>query len=167
MKKLRLFDKSNINRASLFSRKSIDPNKFIKEIYVENGLAYISCNVEGYYDVIDRYSVNGYEWLNQSFTRFIEENAVTIPVTYPIVLEICGYGFTEEEKDIIEGTVADYYALKMADVQARYNKEKKRTIFQIIMSVIMAGLLYISSVNSNLFPLLINETIVILFAVRA
>ncbi len=163
MKKLHLFDKSNINRTSLFSRKSIDPNKFIREIYVENGLAYISCNVEGYYDVIDSYSVSGYEWLNQSFTRFIEENAITIPVTYPIVLEICGYSFTEEEKDIIEGTVADYYALKMADVQEKYNKGKKRTFFQLIMSIIMAGLLYISSANRELFPALVNETIVILF----
>ena len=45
------------------SKKSVDVGKFVKDFYVEKGLAYISCNVNSYYDVIDRYSVKGYEWL--------------------------------------------------------------------------------------------------------
>ncbi|MBR0131441.1 MAG: hypothetical protein IJM08_09075, partial [Firmicutes bacterium] len=51
-----------------FSRKRVDVSKYIKDFYVENGLAYISCNVSGYYDIIDRYSVDGYEWLSEPFT---------------------------------------------------------------------------------------------------
>ena len=77
------------------SKKSVDVGKFVKDFYVEKGLAYISCNVGGYNDIIDRYSVKGYEWLDESFARFIEENAIYIPPEYPIVLEICGVPFTD------------------------------------------------------------------------
>ena len=55
------------------SRKNVDLGKFVKDFYVEKGLAYISCNVSGYNDIIDRYSVKGYEWVEESFARFVEK----------------------------------------------------------------------------------------------
>ena len=68
------------------SRKNVDLGKFVKDFYVEKGLAYISCNVSGYNDIIDRYSVKGYEWVEESFARFVEENAIYIPPEYPLYL---------------------------------------------------------------------------------
>ena len=161
-----LFDKKsrrlreNLKR---FSKKSVDLDKFVKDIYVENGLAYISCNVSGYYDIIDRLSVDGYEWINGHFARFVEQNANYIPTEYPIVLEICGHRFTEAQKNTIEETIADYYALKMGDTQMALEKNKSRAIFLVILALIFAVMVFISSRFSGGFLSVLVEVVFILF----
>ena len=122
--------------------------KYVKEFYLENDLAYISCNVKGYDDIIDDFSVEGYEWISEPFARFIEENANYIPTEYPIVLEICGGKFSKKEKACIEETVADYYALQMGDIQLALEKNTQKSmflagmflIFLIICYFVMSGL---------------------------
>ncbi|MBR2546489.1 MAG: hypothetical protein IKE93_10040, partial [Erysipelotrichaceae bacterium] len=82
-----------------FRKMKIDYYRYVKDFYLEDGLAYISCNVNDYNDIINPYSVEGYEWLNESFARFVESNAEYIPVEYPIVLEICGKNFSDQQKE--------------------------------------------------------------------
>ena len=161
-----LFDrKSRRLRENLkkFSKKSIDLDKFVKDIYVEHGLAYISCNVTGYYDIIDRLSVDGYEWINGHFARFVEQNANYIPTEYPIVLEICGHRFTKEQQDTIEETIADYYALKMGDTQMALEKNKGRAIFLGIMALLFAVIVFASSKFSGGVLNVVVEVVFILF----
>ena len=161
-----LFDrKSRRLRENLkkFSKKSVDLDKFVKDIYVDHGLAYISCNVSGYYDIIDRLSVEGYEWINGHFARFVEQNANYIPTEYPIVLEICGHRFTKAQQDAIEETIADYYSLKMGDTQMALEKNKGRAIFLIIMALVFAGMVFISSRFSGGVLSVIVEVVFILF----
>ena len=139
--------KSRRQRQNLknLSKKNVDVGKFVKDFYVDKGLAYISFNVDGYYDIIDRYSVKGYEWVEESFARFIEENAIYIPPEYPIVLEICGHRFTREQQDCIEATIADYYALKMGDVQMSMQSNRRRIIFLLALMLFFAVFVYIAS----------------------
>lgn len=117
-------------------RMKVDYNKYVKDFYLEDGLAIISCNVNGYYDIIDRYSVEGYEWLNDSFARFLESNAFYIPVEYPIVLEICGTKFNRKQREVITETIHDYYELKLGDKQMELNDNTRR----IITFMVIAGL---------------------------
>ncbi len=112
---------------------------------MEGGLAYISCNVKDYNDIIDRYSVKGYEWLEESFARFIEENAIYIPPEYPIVLEICGRRFSEKQQECIKATIADYYALKMGDVQMSMQSNRRRILFLLGLMLFFAIFVYIAS----------------------
>ena len=114
----------------------VDYNKYVKDFYLEDGLAIISCNVNGYYDIIDRYSVEGYEWLNDSFARFLESNAFYIPFEYPIVLEICGTKFNRKQREVITETIHDYYELKLGDKQMELNDNTRR----IITFMVIAGL---------------------------
>ena len=146
-----------------FSKKSIDLDKFVKDIYVDHGLAYISCNVTGYYDIIDRLSVDGYEWINGHFARFVEQNANYIPTEYPIVLEICGHRFTKKQQAAIEETIADYYALKMVDTQMALEKNKNRAIFLVILALIFAVMVFASSRFSGGFLNVLVEVVFILF----
>ena len=146
-----------------FSKKRLDLDKFVKDIYVENGLAYISCNVTDYYDIIDRLSVDGYEWINGHFARFVEQNANYIPTEYPIVLEICGHRFTRAQQDAIEETIADYYALKMGDTQMALEKNKSRAIFLGLMAVIFAVMVFASSRFSGGVLNVVVEVVFILF----
>ena len=117
-------------------RMKVDYNKYVKDFYLEDGLAIISCNVNGYYDIIDRYSVEGYEWLNDSFARFLESNAFYIPVEYPIVLEICGTKLNRKQREVITETIHDYYELKLGDKQMELNDNTRR----IITFMVIAGL---------------------------
>ncbi len=146
-----------------FSRKSVDLDKFVKDIYVDNGLAYISCNVHDYYDIIDRLSVEGYEWINGHFARFLEQNANYIPTEYPIVLEICGHRFTRQQQETIEATIADYYALKMGDTQMALEKNKGRAIFLAVMALIFAGFVYLTSKLTGAAMSVLVEVVFILF----
>lgn len=79
-----------------FKNKKVDIERYVKDYYVENNLAYISVNVNCYEDIISKYSVVGYEDLNQDFVNYLEENAEYIPLEYPIVLEITGTRFSKE-----------------------------------------------------------------------
>ena len=126
-----------------FSQKRVDVSKYIKDFYVENGLAYISCNVSGYYDIIDRYSVDGYEWLSEPFARFVESNAIYVPTEYPIVLEICGHHFSKREKQKIEEAIADYYALKMGDTQLALENNTSKSMLLLIFGVLFTVVLFL------------------------
>ncbi len=135
-------------------------SKYVKDFYVDNGLAYISCNVTGISDIIDPYSVNGYEWLNESFARFVESNAEYVPTEYPIVLEICGHRFTPKQKAVIEETVSDYYALKLGDAQLTLERNMTKSIF---LGVILVLALIAMTALSKIVSTTISETIIVLF----
>ncbi len=130
-------------RIRVFRNRKADLRKHIREYYIENGVAFISCNVRSYYDIIDPFSVEGYEWLNASFVRFVEENANYIPFEYPIMLEICNARFTAKQQERIEHTIREYYALKVGDTQAdmRENRKKTLTLFAAGIALLILLLL--------------------------
>jgi len=144
-----------------FSEKSVDVAKFVRELYVDNGLAYISCSVGDYYDIIDKYSVDGYEWLNSEFTRFIEENANYVPTEYPIVLEICGKKFNKKQRENIEATIADYYALKMGDVQLALEKNRNKSIVLLTLGLVFALIIFL--VNKTSISNVFTEAVLVFF----
>ena len=132
------------------SKMKVDYYKYVKDFYLEDGLAIISCNVTDYYDIINRYSVEGYEWLNEEFARFLESNAFYIPVEYPIVLEICGVKFNRKQRDAIKETLEDYYQLKLGDMQMELNSNTRRIItFFIIAAVFTILALFIRGWNQD------------------
>ena len=156
--------KSRRQRQNLKSlhKKNVDVGKFVKDFYVEKGVAYISCNVSGYHDIIDKYSVEGYEWLDASFARFVEENAIYIPPEYPIILEICGHRFTKKQQACIEETISDYYALKLGDVQMTRNTSQKRFFFLVGIMLLFAVVIGVMSMFPDL-PRPIAEAPFVLF----
>ncbi|HUM85207.1 MAG TPA: hypothetical protein PLN48_15830 [Lachnospiraceae bacterium] len=119
-----------------FKNASIDYHQLIKDFYIENGLAYISCNVHSILDILNPYAVRGYEILKRDFADFIDENGYHIPVEYPIVLEICGGNFTQGQQKTIERVVSDYYALRLADTEFDLVQNKKKARFLLVMGII-------------------------------
>jgi len=148
-------------RVRAYRNKKTDYGKHIKEYYIENGVAYISCTVNDYFDVIDLYSVKGYEWLNSSFVRFIEDNATYIPLEYPILLELCGTQFTKEKQDTIIRTIKEYYALKLGEMQNNLHEVYTKIFWLICMAVIFLLLLFL--VNTSNLKLFFLEPVTVLF----
>lgn len=119
-----------------FNRKSVDVAKFVKDLYVDNGMAYISCNVDKYTDIINKHSVEGYEWPNGHFVEFVDDNAQFVPTEYPIILEVCGCDFTKKQQDCIEATLADYYALQLGNAQLDLQRNTKECILLFIFGIL-------------------------------
>lgn len=128
--------RSNLKK---FSNKNIDYAQYVSDFYLENGLAFISSKPQNFHSIISSYSVNGYEWLNEDFAKYIESNAYYIPTEYPIVLEICGV-YSQKEKEVIDETIHDYYSLKLGDKQIDLLNNIKTIKSTIIISII--GLLF-------------------------
>jgi len=142
-------------------RKKIEGEKYVKDFYLENDLAFITCNVTRYNDIIDPYSTTGYEWPNKDFIRFIESNAEYIPVEYPIVLEINGKTFTEKEKNVIRETLHDYYALQMGDAQLAIGDNRWKGVILIITGGLLAFFVDLLGRFTARLPL--REAVIMLF----
>ncbi len=149
--------RKNLHR---FSQKTVNYAKYMREIYIENGLAFISCKVKSYHDIIDRFSVEDYEWLDESFARYIESNAAYIPTEYPIVIEIIGGHFSKAQKETIEETILDYYGLSLGDKQIEMNRNLRRIVIIAIISILVACLEWFLDVNN--YSVILQESIMIL-----
>lgn len=143
-----------------FSQKTVNYAKYMREIYIENGLAFISCKVKNYHDIIDQYSVEDYEWLDESFARYIESNAAYIPTEYPIVIEIIGGHFNEAQKKTIEETILDYYGLSLGDKQLEMNRNMRKIVIIAIISILVACLEWFLDINN--YSSILQESIMIL-----
>jgi len=119
-----------------FKNKKVDIERYVKDYYVENNLAYISVNVNCYEDIISKYSVVGYEDLNQDFVNYLEENAEYIPLEYPIVLEITGTRFSKERQKTIQENISDYYNMKLGETQEELNSNTRFSLLLFILSLI-------------------------------
>ena len=94
--------KKVLNNIKKFNKKKFNYNKYVKEFYVEKGIAHVYANVTSYDDIISRYSVKNYEVLNDDFINYLEQVTYYIPIVYPVVLSIEGCKFSLEEEKIIE-----------------------------------------------------------------
>lgn len=142
-------------------KKKIEGEKYVKDFYIENDIAFITCNVKKFNDIIDPFSASEYEWPNKDFLYFVESNAQYIPVEYPIVLEINGKTFTEKEKNTIREAIHDYYALKMGDAQLAIGANRRKALTLLITGVVASlGVQLVNKISPGL-PL--REAIVMLF----
>ena len=129
MTKLRsIFENLRSDYRLRYSRKRVDFEKCLNYYFIDNGIAYITCKVTGMNDVIDHYSVPGYEILNSDFTTHLERVMQFIPEKYPLVMELTGHHFTDEEKQTIEDAVWRQFELRLGIEEVK----RRRNIIRII-----------------------------------
>jgi len=118
-----------------FNKSKFNYNEFVRDFYLENNKAYISVKVNDYHEIISKFSIKDYEWLSDEFANYIQENAYYIPITYDIILEICGK-FKKEEKVIITRTIKTYFGVKLGDAQIDLNINRKKTLTLLLFGFI-------------------------------
>lgn len=127
----------------IFDNKKVDVDGFMKQIVVNGDLGYIVMNVEnGLSDIISNYSVNDYELLNPGFKESINRFADQIPDDKPLVLEMTGYNFSEEEQKRIQNAVWHDYEFDYTVENNEYKKTIQKTLFHFVLSVIFLAYLY-------------------------
>lgn len=89
----------------LFYKREAHIEEKVRETYIVGDMAVIPCKVEGYNDIISRYSVPGYETLNPEFMAHVQDVLRFIPSEYPVLLNVTESSFTEEQKDCIRRTI--------------------------------------------------------------
>ncbi|MCF0241947.1 MAG: hypothetical protein HUK25_04875 [Treponema sp.] len=125
---------------SFFSKKKVDIEKKIQEKYIYGDVAVIAYRVFEISDIIDPHSVPGHEILTRDFLDFLETNTEYIDSGYPIVLEICGREFTDEEKSTITRVIKENCDLLLG----RCSHEKKDMIGWMIFNGICAIASYVA-----------------------
>lgn len=119
-----MFGWKKSKKEEYYKKKSHLINRLNKDV-IRDGTAYLSCKIEGLDDVLSKFSVNGIEALNGEFKDEFLSFVDCIPQEYPLVLEIHGPQFTEEEKKMITEAVnsdADYL-LGKTEADNRYHRK--------------------------------------------
>ena len=111
-----------------FGSKRVNVEETVSNFFINNGVAHIACNVSGLDDVLNRYGVQGYETLNNELSDYIEGIVPLIGKKTPIVIEITGHDFSEEEQGKIEAAFWNHFELRAAIAR----KEQKALIVRII-----------------------------------
>ena len=126
-------------REEYYKKKSHLINRLNKDV-IRDGTAYLSCKIEGLDDVLSKFSVKGIQSLNGEFKDEFLSFVDCIPQEYPLVLEIHGPQFTEEEKKMIKEAVitdADYLLGKTeAD-----NRHHRKVFWWMVAGTVGSGVL--------------------------
>lgn len=135
-------------------KKKFDRYGFLKEYYLEDGIAYIPIKINSIEDIISGYSLENYEILNREFTRYVEINANYIPWGYPLTLEIHSTWFSKEEKEIIQKVIKSHYSLMLMNKKEELRDERLRGLYLTILGVItFIVYLVLSSLSINPAPI--------------
>lgn len=132
--------KQKLKNRRLFLKRDAKLEKRLKEDYIDNGIATLPCKVDGMDDVISRFSVPGYETLSPELSDYIESSAEFIPAEYPIVLEISGCRFSEEEQSIIRRTIHEDYTYELGAVQCE-NRRQLTVALLMLLGMLVTGFL--------------------------
>ena len=134
-----MFGWKRSKREEYYKKKSQLINRLNKDV-IRDGTAYLSCKVEGLDDILSKFSVKGIQSLNGEFKDEFLSFVDCIPQEYPLVLEIHGPQFTEEEKKMITEAVnsdADYLLGKTeAD-----NRHHRKVFWWMVAGTVGSGVL--------------------------
>lgn len=111
---------------------------------MENGVAYIPCKVNSIEDIICKYSVKNCESLDTEFITYMVDFVEFIPPEIPVVLEISGTKFTEEEKKVISETVEAETNYLLGRTEEYLRIRKIRFSYMILGTVLSGGVLFIA-----------------------
>ncbi len=127
------------NIQKFLTKKSLLDHRLNKEV-LEDGIAYIPCHVENMEDIISKYGIRDCESLNSEFTDYLLSFIECIPIKYPIVLEIYGPKFTEEEKKIIVDTIAEDGDYKLGKT-IQENRHHRLVFGEMVIGTVVSGIL--------------------------
>lgn len=112
----------------------------LKQEYIDNGIATIPFRVSEYNDVISRYSVEGYEYLEPELADLVRDTVEVIPAEYPVVLNIIGGDLTKEQQRVVTDTIKAEFDYDLGTLEEKL-KHHRKVFFLMILGVLVSGLL--------------------------
>lgn len=131
------------NRSFFLHRKS-NVEARVQNAYIDHDMAVISCRVTDYYEVINHYSVPGWESLDPAFTKFLDENINYIPPEYPVVVEITGKKFTLQEQERIRAAIREDSLYALSDAEAEVEDNRRLFLYVLLGTIVGTGLILLA-----------------------
>lgn len=148
----------------LFKKAEFDSAKYVSDFYLDYGKAYISVRVSSIDQLVSKFSIKEYEWINPEFAEYIVRNAYYIPVEYKIVLEIYGK-FNKEEKKVIIDTIKDFTGLRLGDKQIKLETNTSKSLSLLFFGIISLLLFFFLNRMNLLIGLTEIFSIIVWFAI--
>ena len=122
-----MFESENKQLEEFYKKKS-DLQQRLQKDLIRDGIAYLPCKVSGVDDILSK------------FTDALMKTVDCIPQEYPLVLEIHGPHFTEEEKRMItEAVISDAdYMLGKTEAQ---NRHHRKVFWSMVAGTVGSGIL--------------------------
>ncbi len=133
----------NKNKKQFLHKKSYMDKRLQIDV-IENGVAYIPCKVNSIEDILCKYSIKDCESLDTEFITYMVDFVEFIPPEIPVVLEIIGPKFTEEEKKVINETVVAETDYLLGRTEEYLRIKKKRFIYMTLGTVLSGVVLFIA-----------------------
>lgn len=154
--------KRTIKNILKFNKTEVDYKKYVRDFYLEKNTAYISVKANDYNDIISKYSITNYEWLNPEFADYLEETAYYIPIQYDITLDING-NFTREEEETIKKTIKLYFGIKVGDAQNDIKVNQRINLLLFVAAVLFLMIFFVITVYIPSFKFLEPLSIILWF----
>ena len=134
-----MFGRKNNKLEDYYKKQSNLKHRLEKDV-IRDGVAYLAGKVDGVDDILSKFSVKGLEALNSEFTDAILNFVDCIPQEYPLVLEIHGPRFTEEEKEMIKEAVISDADYLLGKTEAE-NRHHSRVFWWMVAGTLGSGIL--------------------------
>ena len=118
------------NKRSFYLQESHIEDR-VKEQFISNNTAIIPCRVTDYYDIIHPFSVEGYEAVNSEFIAYVTDTIRFIPAEYPVVLDITGCSFSDEQKKRIIETLKTDALYELGAIETEGKALKNKLIYML------------------------------------
>ena len=131
--------KNNNKKEEFYYKKSYLERRLQKDV-MEDGIAYIPCRVEEIGDIISRFSIKDCESLDGEFVDYLLDFVDCIPEEYPVVLEIHGPKFTDEEKKLITEIIESDTDYMLGKTEAQ-NRHHRKVFWWMVVGTVGSGIL--------------------------
>ena len=131
--------KMDKNTQRFLDKESFLEQRLSKEA-LRDGIAYIPCHAESMEDIFSRYSTGDFVSLNSDFTDYVTSFMDYIPAKYPVVLQIHGSGFSEEDKKLITDTIAAEGDSELGRIIWE-NRHHRKVCLGMIIGTVISGIL--------------------------
>ena len=134
-----MFGKKN-NKLEEYYNKRSDLKQRLEKDVIRDGVAYLAGKVNGLDDILSKFSVKGIQSLNGEFKDELLNFVDCVPKEYPLVLEIHGPRFTEEEKEMIKEAVISDADYLLGKTEAE-NRHHRKVFWSMVAGTVGSGIL--------------------------
>lgn len=134
-----MFGKKN-NKLEEYYNKRSDLKQRLKEDVIRDGVAYLACKVNGLDDILSKFSIKGLESLDGEFKDELLNFVDCVPKEYPLVLEIHGPKFSEDEKEMITEAVLSDADYLLGKTEAE-NRHHRKVFWSMVAGTVGSGIL--------------------------
>jgi len=134
-----MFGLKKDKREEFYNKRSQLESRLKKDL-IRDGIAYLTCKVRGIDDILSKFSTESFMAVDAEFTDALLNTVDCIPQEYPLVLEIHGPKFSQEEKELITETIISDADYMLGKTEAEYRHHRK-VFWGMVAGTVGSGIL--------------------------